>query len=149
VSGRWERLSQRVVLQLSRKITYYLRAGDGRDGVSVLLCSYRARSHTYCGPAMGATESAGCCAAIEHDHVQTAGGQWEKWSQWIVRQLSSKIAYPLLPLLTDDGSNGVSVLLCSYRARSRTSCGRQMMGATKSVCCCAAIEHDHVHPVGG
>jgi len=118
VGGRWESRSQRGVLQLSSKITNSLWARDGRNGVSVLLCSYLARSRTLCGrtmgergsaccsaaiqqdhePAvgeMGEKESAGCSAAIEEDHILPVGGRWERRSQRIVVQLSSKITNSL------------------------------------------------------
>jgi hypothetical protein len=114
-----ERQSQRVIVQLSSKITYFLWAGNGRDSVSGWFCSqrarsrtscgramkrdavsgwlcgYRARLHTNCGQAMGDTKSAGGPAAIQQDHVQTVSRRWEKQSQRVVVQLSSKIAYRL------------------------------------------------------
>jgi hypothetical protein len=52
VGCRWERRSQRVILQLFSNITYSLWIGDERDGVSRWLCSYPATSRTYCGSAM-------------------------------------------------------------------------------------------------
>jgi hypothetical protein len=69
---------------------------------------------------MGETKSAGCSAAVEQDHVPPVGGS---------------------------GRDKVSGLFCSYRARSRTHCGREM-GETQSAGCCAAIEQDHVLSVG-
>jgi hypothetical protein len=65
VGGRWERRSQRVVLQLSNNTTYFLWAGDVKDGVSEWLCSFPAISRTFCGRAMRETESAGCSVATE------------------------------------------------------------------------------------
>jgi hypothetical protein len=132
-------------VQLSSKITYFLWAGDGRDEVSGSFCSYRARSHTLCRWVMGETKSAGCSAAIKQDHVLPVGGRWERRSQRVVLQLSSKITYFLW---VGDGRDKVSGLFCSCRARSCTIC-RWVMGETKSAGCCAAVEQDHVLSVGG
>jgi len=140
-------------------MTYFLWAGDGRDGISRLFCSYRVRSRTFCtfcGQAMGETESAGCSAAIEQDHIPTVcgrwerrsqrvvveqdhvhsvGGRWERRSRRVVLQLSRKITYILW---AGDGRDGVSKLFYSYRARSCTICGRAM-GESESAWCSAAI----------
>src|SRR5258707_917718 len=103
VAGQWARRSQFVVVQLSSKITYILWAGDGRDGVSSSLCSYRARSRTFCGRAIGETESVRGCAAIEQDHVHSVGGRWARRSQFVVVQRSGKITYKLW---AGDGRDG-------------------------------------------
>jgi hypothetical protein len=78
---------------------------------------------------MGETKSAGCSAAIEQDHVLPVGGIWERQSQRVVLQLSSKITYFLW---AGDGRDGVSELLCSYAARSHTNCGRD--GVSEFLC---------------
>jgi hypothetical protein len=93
VGGLWGRRSQWVVLQLSNNITYFLWAGDVRDGVSEWLCSYPARSRTLCGRAMGEMESVGGCVAIEQDHTLPVGRQWERQCQQVVVQLLRKITY--------------------------------------------------------
>jgi len=68
---------------------------------------------------MGEAESEGCCAAIQQDHVLSVGRRWEKRSQRVVMEVSSKITYFLW---ADDGE-------------------------AESEGCCAAIEQDHVLPV--
>jgi hypothetical protein len=93
VGARWEIPSQWVVLQLSSKITYTLWSGDGR--ISGWFCSYSARSRTNCGRAMGDTESVGGSATIQQHHVLSVGRQWERLSQFVIRQLFSKITYTL------------------------------------------------------
>ena len=55
VSGRWARRCECLDVQVSRKITYNLWAGDGRDGVSAWMCRYRGRSRTGWGWTMGET----------------------------------------------------------------------------------------------
>jgi len=85
-----------------------------------LLWRYRTLRTVY-GRATGETESAGS-ATMEQDHVLPVGRRWERQSQCVVVQLSSKITYCLW---ADDGRNGVSRLFCSYQARSRTGCGRR------------------------
>jgi hypothetical protein len=101
VGKQWKIQSQCVFLQLSRKITYPLWAGNGRYRVSVWFCSYPEKSHTYCGHAMGNRVSVWFCsyparsrtscgpamadtvsvygsAAIQKNHVQIAGDRWER-----------------------------------------------------------------------
>ena len=142
VGERCERQSQRMVLQLSSKITYELLASDRRDRVSAWFCDYRARLHTNCWRVMGETESVHGSATITQDHVQ-AGGRWERHSQCAVLQLSSKITYRLL---ASDGRDRVSAWFCNYQARSRTPCWRTM-GETESVRGSASIQQDHVQSV--
>jgi uncharacterized protein (UPF0147 family) len=144
VGERWERQSQCVVLQLSSKITYSLLASDGRDRVSAWFCNYPARSRTSCWRAMGETESVRGSATIQQDHVLPVGERWERQSQCVVLQLSSKITYKLL---ASDGRDRVSAWFCNYPARSRTDCWRAM-GETESVRGSATIQQDHVLPVG-
>ena len=84
VGPRWERWCQRVVLQLSDKITYNLWIGNGRDGVNKWFCSYPARSCTSCGSAMEVMESAGGSAAIQQDNIHPVGWQGERQSQLVV-----------------------------------------------------------------
>jgi hypothetical protein len=131
-------------VQLSTKITYQLWAGDGLDRVSRLLCNYRAVSRMRYRRAMGEMESVCGCAAIETYHVLSVGGRWERGSQCVILKPSSDITYLLW---ADNGRDEISGLLCSYLARSSTVCGR-VMGETESVGSCAAIQRDHVLPVG-
>ena len=110
-------------MQVSSKITYKLWAGDGRDGISTWLCMRRGRSRTNCGRAMGETESVPGCACIEEDHIQAGGGRWARRRVCVSVHASRKITYRLG---VDDERDGVSVWLCSFQARSRTSCERAM-----------------------
>jgi hypothetical protein len=144
VVERWESQSQCVVLQLSSRITYFLLASDERDRVSVWFCNYPARSRTAYWRAIGETESVCASATIQQDHVQPVGERWKRRCQCVLLQLSSKITYFLL---TRDGRDGVSAWFCNYPARSRTSCWREM-GETESVRGSAAIQQDHIQPVG-
>ena len=70
-----ERLSQRVVLQLSSEIMYFLWVGYGRDRVSVQFRIYPARSRTFCEWAMGETESMRDSEAIQQDHLLPLGSR--------------------------------------------------------------------------
>jgi hypothetical protein len=136
---------QCVVLQLFRKITYTLWAGDGRDEVSVGFCSYPARSRTGYGQAMGNAESVHGSVAIQQDHLPAVGGRWAIHIQCVALQLSSKITYSLW---VGDRRDGVSMWFCSYLVRSRTLCERAM-GETVSVCGSEAIQQAHIQAIGG
>src|ERR1700734_866445 len=72
---RQERQSQRVILKLSKKITYSLRVSDGRYKVSEWFCDYPARSRTGYGWPKGDSKSVNGSATIQKDHVQAMGGQ--------------------------------------------------------------------------
>jgi hypothetical protein len=129
-----------VVLQLSSKITYPLWVDNGRDGVSKWFCSYPARSRTVYGQATGEAELEDGRVAIQQDHIlpvserserrvsrwvcgysvrshTTCVRGWERRSQRVVLQLSSKITYPLVPLCPCNGRDSVSKRFCSYPAR--------------------------------
>jgi hypothetical protein len=97
VGRRWKRWSEQVVVQLWSKITYSLWAGDGRDEVSGLFCSYQARSRTSCGRAMREMQLVGCCVAMEQDHILSVGGETESAGccAAIVRLLSKIGTYRL------------------------------------------------------
>ena len=116
---------------------------------------------------MGETESAGDSAELQEDHVLTVGRQWERGTQRVDLQRSSKITYKLW---VGNVRDRVSVFICSYPTRLRTICGRMMgggvsgwfcsypersptacgraMGEMESAHASAAIELDHLHPVG-
>jgi hypothetical protein len=82
-------------------------------------------------------------AAIRKNHVPTVGGQWKIQSQCVVLQLSRKITY----ILWACNGKQSQCMVCSYPARSRTSCG-PAMADTVSVYGSAAIQKNHVQIAG-
>jgi len=131
-----------MILLQSNKITYIRWAGNGRYRVSPWFCSYPARSRTNCRRVIGNTKSVCGSAAIHKDHLHPVDGQWDRLSQCMFLQLSSKITYILW------GGYKFSAWHHNYLASSRTGCW-WVMGDTKSVCGSAVIQQDHVPTVGG
>jgi hypothetical protein len=74
----------------------------------------------------GDVESVHGSAAIQQDHIQSLGEWWEKQSQCVILQLSSKITYSLW---VDDERDRVSAWFCTFPAGSCTICGWDRISA--------------------